>query len=56
MCSSDLVSLELLARKTPPVVLYRVDWPFYVIGRCLVICKFMTLANLIARRSPQEQR
>lgn len=48
---SGSVSLELLARKTPPVVLYRVDWPFYVIGRCLVVCKFMTLANLIARRT-----
>lgn len=47
---SGSVSLELLARKTPAVVLYRVDWLTYCIGRCLVVCKYMSLPNLIAQR------
>jgi len=47
---SGSVSLELVARQTPAVVLYRVDWLTYVIGRCLVVCQYMSLPNLIAKR------
>lgn len=47
---SGSVSLELVARQTPAVVLYRVDWPTYFIGKALVTCKFMSLPNLIVKR------
>lgn len=47
---SGSVSLELVARQTPAVVLYRTDWPTYAIGKCLVVCKYMSLPNLIAKR------
>jgi len=47
---SGSVSLEMVARGTPAVVLYRTGWPTYCIGRMLVHCRFMSLANLIGRR------
>jgi lipid-A-disaccharide synthase len=47
---SGSVSLELLARKTPAVVMYR-SGPFhYWLGRVLITCKFISLPNLIAGR------
>jgi len=48
---SGSVSLELLARRTPAVVLYHVDWVFYLAARLLVTCKFMSLPNLVAGRA-----
>lgn len=50
MMVSGSVSLEMLARRTPAVVLYRTTWPTYVIGKMLVKCKYMSLPNLIAGR------
>jgi lipid-A-disaccharide synthase len=47
---SGSVSLELLARGTPAVVLYRGSWLFYVLVKLLVTCKYMSLPNLIAGR------
>jgi lipid-A-disaccharide synthase len=47
---SGSVSLELLARRTPGVVLYRVDWLTNLIGRMLVTCRYMSLPNLLADR------
>ncbi|MFP6765402.1 MAG: lipid-A-disaccharide synthase, partial [Planctomycetaceae bacterium] len=47
---SGSVSLEMVARNTPAVVLYRTSWPTYFIGRALVHCRFMSLANLIGQR------
>jgi lipid-A-disaccharide synthase len=47
---SGSVSLEMLARRTPAVVLYRTTWPTYFIGKMLVTCKYMSLPNLIAGR------
>lgn len=47
---SGSVSLEMLARRTPAVVLYRTTWPTYAIGKTLVTCKYMSLPNLIAGR------
>jgi len=44
---SGSVSLEMAARGTPAVVLYRTSWPTYCIGKVLVRCRFMSLANLI---------
>lgn len=50
MMVSGSVSLEMLARRTPAVVLYRTTWPTYCIGKMLVKCKYMSLPNLIAGR------
>ncbi|MBS0201947.1 MAG: lipid-A-disaccharide synthase [Planctomycetes bacterium] len=50
MMVSGSVSLEMLARRTPAVVLYRTIWPTYFIGKLLVTCKYMSLPNLIAGR------
>jgi lipid-A-disaccharide synthase len=47
---SGSVSLELLARGTPAVVLYRGSWLMYVLVKLLVKCRFMSLPNLIAGR------
>lgn len=45
---SGSVSLELLARNTPAVVIYR-SGPFhYFLGRMLITCRFISLPNLIA--------
>lgn len=48
---SGSVSLELLARGTPAVVLYRGSPLTYVLVRLLVTCRYMTLPNLIAGRA-----
>jgi lipid-A-disaccharide synthase len=48
LMKSGSVSLEMMARATPAVVLYRVPWSTYCIGKMLVRCKSMTLPNLIA--------
>ena len=45
---SGSISLELLARRTPGVVLYRVARPIHFAGRFLMNCRFITLTNLIA--------
>jgi lipid-A-disaccharide synthase len=47
---SGSVSLELLARRTPAVVLYRVGRLNAWIGRLLVTCPYISLPNLIAGR------
>jgi lipid-A-disaccharide synthase len=47
---SGSVSLELLARGTPAVVLYRGSWLFRVLVHLLVTCRYMSLPNLIAGR------
>ncbi len=47
---SGSVSLEMLARRTPAVVLYRTTWPTYFLGKLLVTIKHMSLPNLIAGR------
>ncbi|HWL09216.1 MAG TPA: lipid-A-disaccharide synthase [Planctomicrobium sp.] len=48
---SGSVSLELLARKTPAVVLYRGGIVMWFIAKLLITCKYMTLPNLIAGRA-----
>ncbi len=47
---SGSVSLEVLARHTPAVVLYACSRPLYLFGRMFVRCAYFTLANLIAGR------
>ncbi len=47
---SGSVSLEVLARGVPAVVLYRGDWLFALIVRLLVTVKYMSLPNLVAGR------
>jgi lipid-A-disaccharide synthase len=47
---SGSVSLELLARATPAVVMYRGSKLFGLLVRLLVTCKYMSLPNLIADR------
>ena len=47
---SGSVSLEMLARQTPAVALYRSHWGMYFLGQLLITCKYMSLPNLIAGR------
>jgi lipid-A-disaccharide synthase len=47
---SGSVSLELLARRTPAVVVYRVTWWLTILRRLFVSCRFVTLPNLMASR------
>lgn len=45
---SGSVSLELLARHTPAVVIYRVGRLHHWIGQLVITCPYITLTNLIA--------
>lgn len=45
---SGSISLELLARKTPGVVLYRVPLVGHAASKVLMTCDYITLTNLIA--------
>lgn len=47
MMVSGSVSLELMARQTPAVVMYRVGWFLYAVGKCVVKVDSMTLPNLM---------
>ena len=47
---SGSVSLELLARRTPAVVMYRATWWLMVLRRLFVTCRYVTLPNLMAGR------
>lgn len=47
---SGSVSLELMARKTPAVVLYRVSRATGILGDLFLKCPFISLPNLIAGR------
>lgn len=47
---SGSVSLELLARKKPTVVMYRGTPLLYFLAKILVKCRYMTLPNLIENR------
>ncbi|WP_237227471.1 lipid-A-disaccharide synthase [Rubinisphaera sp. JC750] len=48
---SGSVSLELLARKTPAVVMYKGGYVMGTLAKWLVNCKYMTLPNLIADKA-----
>lgn len=48
---SGSVSLELLARNTPAVILYRGSPFSYIAVKLLVTCRYMSLPNLIAGRA-----
>jgi lipid-A-disaccharide synthase len=47
---SGSVSLEMVARRTPAVVLYRASWFFAACAKALVTCRYMSLPNLVAGR------
>jgi lipid-A-disaccharide synthase len=47
---SGSVSLEMLARGTPYVVMYRSSWATYFLGQILITVKLFSLPNLIAGR------
>ena len=47
---SGSVSLEMLARRTPAVVVYRSSWAMYLFAKLMLTVKFMSLPNLIAGR------
>jgi len=47
---SGSVSLEMLARETPTVILYRITRFYGVMGRLMMTCKYISLPNLIADR------
>ncbi|HEY2250274.1 MAG TPA: lipid-A-disaccharide synthase [Planctomycetaceae bacterium] len=46
---SGSVSLELLARKTPAVVVYRINRVFYWFSMIMITCQYFSLPNLIAK-------
>ncbi len=48
---SGSVSLELLYRAKPTVILYRGDWATVLAARLLIRCKYITLVNLLAGRA-----
>lgn len=47
---SGSVSLEVMARKVPAVVMYRPTWLTLWLGKSLATCKYISLPNLIAGR------
>jgi lipid-A-disaccharide synthase len=47
---SGSVSLEVLARKKPAVVVYRINRAFYWWCKVMITCKYFSLPNLIAGR------
>ena len=51
LMKSGSVSLEMMAREKPSVVVYHVSRSFYAIGRCLVSLKSMSLPNMIAGKT-----
>ncbi|MGB7327876.1 MAG: lipid-A-disaccharide synthase [Rubripirellula sp.] len=51
MMVSGSVSLELMARRTPATVVYRVGRFLYTVGRLLVKTKSLTLPNLMSDRA-----
>jgi len=46
---SGSVSLEVLARKTPAVVVYRINRVFYWFSLVMITCQYFSLPNLIAK-------
>lgn len=50
MMVSGSVSLELLARRVPAVVMYRGSMLLEFMARLLITCKYMSLPNLVAGR------
>jgi lipid-A-disaccharide synthase len=46
---SGSVSLEVLARQTPAVVVYRISRAFYWFCEIMITCQYFSLPNLIAR-------
>lgn len=53
---SGSVSLEMVARRTPFVALYRSSWMTYFIGSIVIVCKYWSLPNLIAGRMIMPER
>ena len=53
---SGSVSLEMLARRTPFVALYRSSWATYFVGCMVIVCKYWSLPNLIAGRMIMPER
>ena len=51
LMKSGSVSLEMMARETPAVVVYHASRTLYAIGKCITNLKSMTLPNLIAGRT-----
>jgi lipid-A-disaccharide synthase len=51
LMKSGSVSLEMMARHTPSVVVYHVSRSFYAIGRCLVSLNSMSLPNMMAGKT-----
>src|SRR5262249_35557671 len=45
---SGSVSLEVLARTTPAVVVYRINRGFYWFCKLMITCRYFSLPNLIA--------
>jgi lipid-A-disaccharide synthase len=45
---SGSVSLEVLARRTPAVVVYRINRGFYWFCKLMITCRYFSLPNLIA--------
>lgn len=53
---SGSVSLEMVARRTPFVAMYRSSWATYFMGCILIVCKYWSLPNLMAGRMIMPER
>lgn len=51
LMKSGSVSLEMMARRTPAVVVYHASRALYAIGRCMTNLKSMTLPNMMAGKT-----
>lgn len=51
LMKSGSVSLEMMARSTPSVVIYHASRVLYTVGRCLTNLQSMTLPNMVAGKT-----
>ncbi len=50
LMKSGSVSLEVMARQKPAVVVYKITWALRILRTMFVTCRYITLPNLIAGR------
>jgi len=50
LVASGTATLEALLFEKPMVVAYRINWPSFLIGKCMVKITLVAMANLLAER------
>ena len=50
LVASGTATLETMLTQCPMVVAYKVDWLTYLVGKCLVKVRWLSLVNLLANR------